>query len=75
MTTKGPIFYVAKEAVEQSRLKEAIEREAKARSTTLVALRMDQSSSISLQQKIIDLTRRLGYRLKVAQQTSDDGQN
>ena len=72
---KGPIFYVAKEAVEQSRLKEAIEREAKARSTTLVALRMDQSSPISLQQKIIDLTRRLGYRLKIAQQTSDDGQN
>ena len=67
----GPTFYVAKEAVEKANLEEAIREAAESRSTTLVALRIDQSAPISLQQGIIDLTRRLGYRCKIAQRTAD----
>lgn len=66
---KGPTFYVAKEAVEEAQLENAIRLAAEARSTTLVALRIDQSAPISIQQEVIDLTRRLGYRCKIAQRT------
>lgn len=70
----GPTFYVAKEVVAEDHLEKAIREAAESRSTTLVALRMDQSTSVATQQEIVDLTRRLGYRCKIAQRTTDVSQ-
>ncbi|MDB4282776.1 biopolymer transporter ExbD [Akkermansiaceae bacterium] len=71
---KGPTFYLAEEAVEQADLEEAIRQAAEARSTTLVYLRIDKSAPISIQQEMIDLTHRLGYRPALVNRTEDKSQ-
>ncbi|MGJ8695654.1 MAG: ExbD/TolR family protein [Verrucomicrobiaceae bacterium] len=69
----GSSFYINRQPVEREGLEGAIMEAAESQATSLVVVKMDQEATVALQQEVVDLCRRLGFRCQLAVRTSEIG--